>query len=276
MATPVTRQFELAGSLGEIRGEVRAAGTSGALPAVVLLHGFKGFRSWGFFPWLTDRLARAGFAVVGYDTSGAGVDDAGELVHPERFGRNTFSAELADLETVLDALRAGRLGLSAPSSIGLLGHSRGGGIAVLGADRRPEVRALVTWAAIATVARWSAELRRRWRAAGHLEIRNQRTGVVVPLLPDILDDIEGHAERLDVLGAAGRLDIPWLIAHGLVDETVPVAEGEALARAARFGETLFLPHAGHTFGVTHPLTGRPPALAALVDASVSFMARHLT
>lgn len=276
MATPVTSKRELPGALGEILLDVRSAGSASSQPAVVLLHGFKGFKTWGFFPWLADRLARAGFSVIAYTGSGAGVDDRGELVHPDRFGRNTFSAELADLETVLSALQAGQLGLAPPSSVGLLGHSRGGGIAVLGADRHPEVKALVTWAAIATVARWPEETRRRWRAAGRLEIRNQRTGAVVPLMPDILDDIERHAAELDILVAARRVRIPWLIAHGLVDGTVKPAEGESLAAAAPSAETLFLPRTGHTFGATHPLTARSAPLEQLVDASVGFLARHLT
>ena len=276
MATPRLDRVRLPGVLGEILVDVRA-GTRGApLPVVVLVHGFKGFKDWGFFPLLADRLARAGFGVVSYNTSGSGINDAGEMAYPDRFARNTFSAELADLETVMDAVNRGALGLPAPTSLGFLGHSRGGGMAILAAARRPEVKALVTWAAIASTSRWSEEMQRRWRAQGHLEVRNQRTGQVPPLYPDILDDIARHAEALDIAGAASRLTIPWLIAHGTVDETVKLGEAEALAEANPAAETLYLPQAGHTFGATHPLGQRSPALAALLDASVGFLTRHLT
>ena len=276
MATPRLERFRLAGRLGEILVDVRSGNRRVPLPVIVLVHGFKGFKDWGFFPLLADRLARAGFAVVSYNASGSGVDDSGTVVHPDRFGHNTFSAELADLETVLDAVNAGALGFPASTSVGLLGHSRGGGMAILAAARRTEVKALVTWAAIATTARWPEEMARRWRTQGQLEVRNQRTGEVLPLYPDILDDLERQAGALDIGRAAGRLAIPWLLVHGMVDETVKLSEAESLAQAAPSAETMFLPQTGHTFGASHPLTGRPPALASLLDASVGFMTRHLT
>ena len=56
---------------------------------------------------------------------------------------------------MIDALARGELGVAPPSSIGVVGHSRGGGIAVLQAASDPRVRALVTWAAISSVERWS-------------------------------------------------------------------------------------------------------------------------
>jgi len=79
--------------------------------------------------------------LVGYSN---GVDDSGEFVFPERFGHNTFSAEVQDLRRVVDALAAGELGVAPPASIGLLGHSRGGGAGLAvgagagGAGRQPE------------------------------------------------------------------------------------------------------------------------------------------
>src|ERR1041385_6803317 len=116
MATPSLTESTLPGALGEILITVRAGGRDSPRPAVVLVHGFKGFRSWGFFPTLADRLARAGFTAITYSASGSGVDAAGEFVHPDRFGHNTYSAELADLRTMLTALWAGELGVVPPSS----------------------------------------------------------------------------------------------------------------------------------------------------------------
>ena len=84
MATPRLSDLTLPGALGELFVTVRAAGRQSPRPAVVLLHGFKGFRSWGFFPTLADRLARAGFTAVSYSASGSGVDAKGEFVFPDR------------------------------------------------------------------------------------------------------------------------------------------------------------------------------------------------
>lgn len=275
MATPVRSRHRLEGALGEILVDVRAGNRRDAGPAVIACHGYKGFKDWGFMPPLAERLARAGYAAVSWNASGSGVDDSGEFVWPERFARNTFSAELADLETVLRAVTAGALGVPAPTALGLVGHSRGGGLAILAAARDPLVRALVTWAAVATPWRWSAEMQRRWREAGFLEVTNQRTGGVLKVLPHVLDDLERNRDTLDIGAAADRVACPWLVIHGAVDETVRLREGEALAASAAGPELLVVPRTGHTFGVVHPFAGTTPALSQVLDATLDFLGRSL-
>ena len=116
MATPTLTSHRLPGTLGEILVDVRAAGRDSARPAIVVVHGWKGFKDWGMFPPLAERLARAGFATITFNLSGSGVDDRGEFVWPERFGHDTFTAELEDVATVVDALARGELGVAPPSS----------------------------------------------------------------------------------------------------------------------------------------------------------------
>ena len=275
MATPTRTKHLLPGQLGDLLVDVRSGDRGAGGPAVVVLSGFKGFKDWGMFPSLAERLARAGFTAVSYNPSGSGVDDEGRFAWPERFGHNCFSAELADLRTILDALDDGGLDLVPPSAVGLVGHSRGGGVATLETARRDRVGGLVTWGGIATTSRWSDQMRRRWREAGCLEVRNQRTGEVLPLYPDILDDIERNADALDIPAAAARIKVPWLIVHGLGDETVPVAEARALAAAAPSAELLLVERTGHTFGAEHPFAGRTAALDQVFDATLAFLTRHL-
>jgi dienelactone hydrolase len=276
MATPTLTRHRLPGTLGDLLVDVRAAGRESARPAVVVVHGFKGFKDWGMWPSLAERFARAGLSAVTLNLSGSGVDDTGEFVFPERFGHNTFSAELQDMRRVVDALVAGTLGVAPPSSLGLLGHSRGGGMAVLYTTRDPRIRTLVTWAAISTVERWPGPQRTAWRAAGVQEVRNARTGQVLPLYTDVLDDIERNADDLDIEGAARRIAVPWLIVHGTRDEAVPLAEGQLLASAAPSGtRTLWLEGAGHTFGAVHPWGGDTPELDRAVDATLAFFAADL-
>lgn len=278
MATPSLSKHALPGALGEILVDVRAGGRESSRPAVLVLHGFKGFKDWGMFPPLAERLAQAGFTAVSFNASGSGVDDAGEFTWPERFGHNSFSAELADLGTVLDALAAGSLGTVPPARIGLVGHSRGGGIAVLQTARDARIRALVTWAAISTVDRWPDESERaRWRSAGKLEVLNARTGQVLPLYTDTLVDVERHAAALDIPSAAARVSVPWLILHGTADPTVAIAEAERLARSATPGTAHLVPvaGAGHTFGATHPWRGSTAELDFVMKDTVAWLGRHL-
>jgi uncharacterized protein len=278
MATAALIKRSIRGALGDILIDIRSSEPASGGPAVLVLHGFKGFKDWGMFPRISERLARAGFTVVSPNLSGSGVDDAGEFSLPERFGHNTFSAELEDVGLTIEALVQGELEVSPPSSLGLVGHSRGGGIAVLEAARDARVKALVTWAAISTVERWSAEQRRAWRAAGRTDITNARTGQVLPLYTDVLDDIERNGAGLDIEEAARRVSVPWLILHGTGDESVPFSEAERLRSAATGSEVRLLPvdQGGHTFGAVHPWRAFTPQLDLVFDATVSWLAAHLT
>ena len=281
MATPTLTKHVIDGSLGEMLIDVRAAGRESARPAIVVIHGFKGFKDWGMFPPLADRLARAGFATVTFNLSGSGVDDTGELTWPERFGHDTYSTGLRDLGEVVDALARGELGVRPPTTIGLVGHSRGGAIALLHAARDTRVQALVTWSAISSVERWSQHEVMEWRKTGVQQIVNSRTGQRLPLFTDVLDDVERNARgTLDILGAAARLQIPWLIVHGAEDESVSHLESDALRSASPIPTTrlLSIEGAGHTFGAGHPWDARThdtPALRRVFDMTLAWFAAHL-
>lgn len=277
MATPTLTRHSLPGALGELFVDVRTGGRQAPRPAVVLVHGFKGFKDWGFWPRFAERLARAGFSTVSFNLSGSGVDAEGNATLGARFSHNTFSADLADIATVVDALAAGALGVAPPSSLGLVGHSRGGGMGILHAARDPRVRALVTWAATASTSRWGPETRKRWRAEGFLNVTNARTGQVLPMYTDLLDDAEQHAEALDILRAARDITVPWLIIHGRQDETVSFDNAEALLKASGRASTTLFPvdNTGHTFGAAHPWRSAPVA-EAVFDRSVEFLAGALS
>lgn len=277
MATPSLTRHRLPGRLGDILVDVRTADRRRPRAAVLVLHGFKGFKDWGMFPPLADRLARAGFTAVSFNLSGSGVDDAGEFSFPERFARATFSGDLDDIRSVLDAVSAGALGFPTPTSVGLLGHSRGGGLGVLASAADPRITALVTWSAISHVHRFSPEEIGAWRARGQIDIPNTRTGQVLPIFTDFLDDIEQlGATTLDIKAAAQRLATPWLIVHGEMDSTVPVAEAQALHEASgRRAELVRLAGTGHTFDAAHPWQGPTPSFVAASDASLGWFTRHL-
>lgn len=276
MATPTLSRHLIPGVLGDIAVDVRAAGRNISRPAVVTVHGFKGFKDWGMWPPFADRLARAGFTTVSLNMSGSGVEGSG-FVFPERFGHNTFSAELDDLGRVVAALYQGALEVATPTVLGLVGHSRGGGISILHAANDARVRALVTWSAISTVERWHQLERKEWRVSGVRKITNARTGEVLPLYTDVLDDIEENAAALDIRAAAERITIPWLLVHGSEDEAVSIAEGKALAAVAPPStRVMTVEGAGHTFGAAHPWNGGSKDLDRVFDATVGFLSAELT
>ena len=276
-AEPYRRDpFELTSDAGlPIRGQaVHPYGA--ALGAVIVCHGWKGFARWGFFPYLADELARMGLRAITFNFSGSGVGADGEsFSETDAFFHDTFSRELADVALVQrEADARGWL----PARFGLFGHSRGGGIAVLHASREPRVGAVVTWAAISHVRRWSADEVAQWRERGYAEVTNARTGQVLRLGTAILDDVERNAGgELDIPAAAARVRAPWLIVHGTDDETVPYAEAERL-RDASGGHARLAPigRAGHTFDARHPLPAPMPfRLERAAAMTVAFFRQHL-
>ena len=274
MTSAGAERFEIPGTGARvIRGEVRIAPS--ARGSIVLVHGFKGFARFAFFPWLADQLAAAGFTALTFNFSGSGVgEDMETFSDPEAFAENTYTRELHDLSLVL--AESERRGWTGPQ-FGMFGHSRGGAVALLHAARDARVRALVTWASIASVVRWTEAQMTEWRARGHLDVPNSRTGQVFQLGTALLQETGEHAlGRLNLRVAAATLLCPWLIVHGDADETVPFAEGEQLLAASEQRATL-VPIAGgtHTFNVAHGMTTPSPQLREAADATVRFFTERL-
>ena len=216
-----------------IRGRIERprahANSRDRLPHVILLHGFKGFMDWGFFPDISRRIARRGMIAVRFNMSGSGIGrDLETFSDLEAFAHNTYSRELEDLERVrawiAQSAAAGAFTEIDASRAALLGHSRGGGIALLHAAEHPELRSVVTWAAIANVDRFDDATKAQWRAQGFVVIHNARTGDDLRLDLDVLDDVEANREGLDIVAACRRMRVPTLLIHGLADEAVPSGE----------------------------------------------------
>ncbi len=251
-----------------IRADVRYP--EGPVPetAIVIAHGFKGFKDWGFFPHLSESLAADGHAVVTMNFSHNGIgSDPLEFTELERFARNTLTRELDEVHRVLEALVEGEILAAPPRAIGVLGHSRGGGTAILAAAESEQVDALVTWAAVADFDRWDDETKVRWRKEGRIHVLNGRTGQQMPLDLSLLEDFEANRERLDIQAAAGRVEVPWRIIHGTEDPAVAVAEARALAQARPAATLDLVEGAGHTFEVGHPFGGPSPEYTRVVEAT---------
>lgn len=261
-----------------IRGDLRAPRGPPPRTAVVLCHGFKGFKDWGFFPALARALARRGHGVLSFNYSHAGIgpEDEGSFTELELFAEQTHSRNLEEIRMVLDAVTGGTLFPRPPQAIGLFGHSRGGGEAVLAAAEDPRVTALATWAAVATVDRWGAEQVSRWERGESIYVENARTGQQMPVSPRYWEDVRENRGRLDILHAAERLSIPWLIVHGMEDTTVSAADARRLFEAAGGeAELVLVEGGGHTLGAVHPFAGPTPELRLAADATIDWFDRHL-
>jgi dipeptidyl aminopeptidase/acylaminoacyl peptidase len=273
--------FELATAPnGPIRGDIYLPSDARGAPVVLACHGFKGFKNWGFWPETARRVTGAGMGFIIFNFSGSGIgEDPERFTELDRFQDNTVGKELEDLAVVLDAVRRRRVPLADLDvrRLGLLGHSRGGGIVLARAGRDPGVGAVVTWAAVASFMTVDEEEKRRWRARGYREVVNQRTGQVLRLGVEYLNDLEANGEAYDPLRAVGRLRVPTLLLHGTRDEAVDVEDARRLARHAAPGtcELALIEGTGHTFGAVHPFTGCGSHLEQVLRRTVGWFRETL-
>jgi uncharacterized protein len=262
-----------------IRGDLHLPASPG--PLVVCVHGFKGFKDWGFWPETARRLHAAGYAVVRFNFSHSGIgEDLEDFGEPALFESGTYSREVADLRAVLSWLSRGTAGDSRIdlSRIGFLGHSRGSvaSLAVAASGEFP-VRSVVLWNPVSRLLWWSEEERRRWRTKGYWEVVNARTGQVFRVTTALLDDAEGNGERLEPIVNAGRLETRLLVVVARADESVPPESGVRLAREAPapLGSLVEIPDTGHTFGATHPFAATPAPLEEAIRATIEHFDRTL-
>ncbi len=240
-------------------------------PAVVLVHGFKGFKDWGFFPDLASRLADSGFVTVSFNFSRNGVgSDPNNFTELESFANNTISHELSDLERIFQAIRNGEIGRREidKERISLMGHSRGGGIAALFAVENPEyVQALITWASINTFNRYSSEQIAQWKKQGYIEIENVRTKQMMRINRSFWEDIMHHEARLNIMERIQDMETPTLFVHGSADTTVSPEESSDLHDrcGASFKRLEIIEEGDHTFGIKHPMESTTEAYQTAFD-----------
>lgn len=231
-----------------------------AKPVIIFLHGFKGFKDWGHFNLLAQLFAEAGFVFIKFNFSHNGTtpQQPTEFADREAFANNNFSIELDDLGVVIDALCSNQLPVS-PHEIDtrrlyLVGHSRGGGIAILKAREDERVKKIAVWASVAEFGRyWSASILQRWRENGVWNVLNTRTGESMPLYWQLYENYFDNLERLHIPTAMAALQIPILIAHGTADDAVPYAAATELYNLnPTHTQLLTIEQGNHVFGASHP------------------------
>jgi pimeloyl-ACP methyl ester carboxylesterase len=242
---------------------------------IVFVHGFKGFKDWGFWPYAGEYLASQGHTSLAFNFSHNGVGEKlFDIDQPDRFARNTFSREIRELSEIVQAVRSGHFGDHRGLPIALVGHSRGGGIALTVASLRREVSAVVTWSSISFFDRYTERQKAKWREDGYFEALNQRTGQLMRLHTDLLDDVDlNKHDLLDLEKSVGRLEVPYLIIHGDQDMTVPVREAINLHSwsDSRATHLRIVPRTGHTFGITHPFTSSTACFDSVLDRTQTFL-----
>jgi uncharacterized protein len=237
---------------------------------VVTVHGFKGFKDWGFFPWTSESFAESHIASCRFDMSRCGITEGSETFDRlDLFSDNTYSIEVDDLTRVVAHARKADGLWELP--LFLFGHSRGGAIAILGSRLIEGVTGVVAWSSISKLHRWDDETVERWRRDGFMEFENARTKQTMRVSTRLLDDLEANREQLDFTRALAESRLPMLVLHGAADESVPVEEATVLHELAQNAPMVVIESASHTYGAIHPLVTVPRELRLAMAITRQFI-----
>lgn len=248
-------------------------------PYVIYVHGFKGFKDWGFIPYVGDYFSNRGFFVITFNFSHNGVGESlTEFDELEKFAKNTISLEVEELSEIIDFCNAGFFCKWKNQKIGIIGHSRCGGVSLLTANQVRSVDAVAVWASISKFDRYTKEQKVKWQKEGFSEVLNSRTNQMMKLNLDLLEDIEKNkSDKLNIEKSVKNLRIPLFIAHGDQDVSVPFTEAKELYNWSDKELTHFLeiPAVGHTFDIVHPFEGSNPKFEMLLEETNSFFNKYL-
>lgn len=249
-------------------------------PVAVFFHGFKGFKDWGLWPLIGEAFAEAGVAFVRCNFSHNGTTPAypEDFADLEAFGHNNYTKELLDIRAVLDWLWRPDTQARFPVDLDrltLLGHSRGGGVALVAAKEDARIRRVATWASVNRLDfLWHGKptLVEEWRKNGVYFIANARTGQQMPLYFQLYEDFTAHQDRFDLQAVLREFAKPLLILHGEADTSVPPAAAYQLQTWYPRAELRLLDSADHVFGGRHPWTDPdlPAPARELVRESLRF------
>lgn len=220
---------------------------------IVFIHGYMGYKDWGCWNLVEKFYTDLGFGFTKFNMShnGGTVNNPIDFADLEAFAENNYSKEVFDFQQVLNWLENQ---LSPLPELVVIGHSRGGGIALLNAhDKR--ITKIATWSAISNIASRFPEGTplKVWKTQGKRYIDNARTNQKMPNNYSQYEDFIANEDTLSIEKACLNSTTPTFVLHGDLDTSVDIEEGREIATWLK--TRLFeIEEANHTFGSTQPWT----------------------
>jgi pimeloyl-ACP methyl ester carboxylesterase len=241
----------------QIVGNTHPAAGDASGGHVLIAHGFKGYKDYGFFPWLAEEVSRSGVDVHRFNFSCSGMDHGSGPFDESAFLQDTWNRQVEDLVHLLQCLQDGTLGDG--GDVLLAGHSRGGVSSLLTAGRHAgtpvvsNLHGVVSLASPSACLSMEASVRDRLLAEGSLSSPSSRTGQELRIgrgfLQEQLDDPEGH----DLLRQVGAITVPLVVVHGTDDSSVDVSAVDAISEASTSTcRTYLIEGANHVFNTPNP------------------------
>ncbi|MCS7068879.1 MAG: alpha/beta fold hydrolase [Meiothermus sp.] len=219
-------------------GFMNVPNAEGRFPVVIVIHGYVNpatYRTLAYTTRYADSLARAGFVTLHPNLRGHGLSQGS----PEQgASRVLYAREILDLAAIVRA-QAGRGALEkALPSVGLMGHSMGGGIAQRVAVLDPQIRAVLLYGTM-----HGDDLKNARQIC--FVFTNRQRGC------DELNTPAQTLAQISPINFYGRIRASVQVHHGTADPQTPYAWAEEICAALRKNQVAHqcftYPGAGHTF-----------------------------
>lgn len=238
---------------------------------IIFIHGYMGYKDWGCWNLVQSFFLEQGFGFLKYNGThnGGTVDNPIDFDDLESFSKNVYTNEVKDIEVIIELAKSQ---FETMPELLLIGHSRGGGIALL-QSLNENVSKISTWAAIASIKdRFpEGEELAEWEKNGVRYRKNGRTNQNMPHGIVQYHDYVANTERLDIEAYCKKSKVPSLIIHGEQDDSINISDGERIA--GWLGTDLHrIKDTQHTFDSSQPWEkdAMPVALAEVCQLTLDF------
>jgi len=238
---------------------------------IVFTHGYMGFKDWGCWNLVSDYFAENGYAFLKYNVShnGCTIDSPIDFDDLDAFSINTYTKELEDFNAIIELIKSEYEEIK---NIYIIGHSRGGGIALLQANN-PEVSKICSWAGISSIEKRfpKGDALEKWKKESFRITKNGRTHQDMPHHFLQYEDYISNCEELDIKNKCLTSKTPTLIIHGKDDTSVSINEGIELSEWLKT-DLVSISNTAHTFDSKHPWNEDklPIALKTVCDKTIAF------
>ncbi len=248
-------------------------------PIVIFSHGYKGYKDWGAWNLVAKTFAENDLFFVKFNFShnGGTVDQPIDFPDLEAFGNNNFCIELDDLDAVISYIINDKTIENEinTKNISLIGHSRGGGIALLKAAEDKRITKVISWAGISDIeSRFpKGEELAYWKKNKIAYITNARTKQQMPHKYSFYENFMANKKRLHIKSAVEKLTIPQLIVHGTADTVVLPKEAKNMHQWHPKNILFMVKNMNHALGSSQPYTKTemPLHLQKVVSKTMKFI-----
>ena len=218
---------------------------------VIFIHGYMGYKDWGCWNLVSSYFNKKGFAFLKYNAShnGGTIEKPIDFSDLDSFSENNYMKEIEDFEAIMQMVEKK---LNNDLAISVIGHSRGGAIALLQSDNR-RIQRIATWAAISSIENRfpSGTELATWKKNGSYVRENGRTKQQMPHNYNQFENFLEHKKRLNVERYCRNSTTPTLIIHGEKDTSVTLQDGISIASWLDSNLEI-IKNAQHTFNSSQP------------------------